>query len=378
MKLAKLSLAAIVAAGALTTVNAKPLEEAIKGVDFSGMLRYRLNDKVVETAGKDTHTSNNDWDFLAKFTAPVTDDIKAVMAFASSSADTGNIDSTGISTAGVDLRKMFFVYNSGALTVKAGQQALGLPTTDNGFNGNKGNGVLALYNAGVATFAAAYFSGANINNSALGATIANDSELMAVAAIGSMGPVNAQLWVAKVQDLIDTWTFVQLDGKVAGFSLAGQYIHTKLDNNIAGLGAIAEDSGSFYAFKAGYAVDNFKFNAGYTKTDDKQPLHGLEEDVNTDVISGGWRLMDDGNDYVADQQVIFADASVAFGPYGVTLGYATADVDSAANADSKEIWGQVSYQVAKNMETYLKYSDLNHDVNTQDQQYIRFEAKYSF
>ena len=44
MNLAKLSLAAIMTVGALSTVNAQPLEEAIKGVDFSGFARYRFHD----------------------------------------------------------------------------------------------------------------------------------------------------------------------------------------------------------------------------------------------------------------------------------------------------------------------------------------------
>ena len=45
MKFLKLSLAASVALGALSTASfAQPLEEAIKGIDVSGYLRYRYND----------------------------------------------------------------------------------------------------------------------------------------------------------------------------------------------------------------------------------------------------------------------------------------------------------------------------------------------
>ncbi|MDY4012255.1 MAG: major outer membrane protein, partial [Campylobacter sp.] len=42
MKLFKLSLAAVVAAGALSSVSAAPLEEAIKDIDVSGFGRYRF------------------------------------------------------------------------------------------------------------------------------------------------------------------------------------------------------------------------------------------------------------------------------------------------------------------------------------------------
>lgn len=41
MKLVKLSLVAALAAGAFSVANATPLEEAIKDIDVSGVLRYR-------------------------------------------------------------------------------------------------------------------------------------------------------------------------------------------------------------------------------------------------------------------------------------------------------------------------------------------------
>ena len=45
MKMTKISLAACIALGSLSTASfAQPLEEAIKGIDVSGMLRYRYTD----------------------------------------------------------------------------------------------------------------------------------------------------------------------------------------------------------------------------------------------------------------------------------------------------------------------------------------------
>ena len=43
-KIAKISLAAAVAVAGLTTANAQPLEQAIKGVETSGSVVYRYND----------------------------------------------------------------------------------------------------------------------------------------------------------------------------------------------------------------------------------------------------------------------------------------------------------------------------------------------
>ncbi len=59
-KFVKLSLVAAVAVAGLTTANAKPLEEAIKGVDVSGTVAYQYNDRssdntTVDANGDDLH-----------------------------------------------------------------------------------------------------------------------------------------------------------------------------------------------------------------------------------------------------------------------------------------------------------------------------------
>ncbi len=80
MKLVKLSLAAIVAAGALTSVaSAASLEEAIKNVEVTGYARYRFDSKsnttgrtgttgfgeVKEADTSNTHRFTSDIDFKA-------------------------------------------------------------------------------------------------------------------------------------------------------------------------------------------------------------------------------------------------------------------------------------------------------------------------
>ena len=60
MKLTKVSLAALVALGAFSSVaSATPLEEAIKNVDLSGFARYRYtNDHYKNSAQSDTKRSS--------------------------------------------------------------------------------------------------------------------------------------------------------------------------------------------------------------------------------------------------------------------------------------------------------------------------------
>ena len=372
MKLAKLSLAAIVAAGALTTVNAKPLEEAIKGVDFSGMLRYRLNQKEVESVKSDNH---NDWDFLAKFTAPVTEDIKAVMAFASNSGKGVNQSGSSVSSLNVDLAKAFFVYSKDALTVKAGMQAFGHPIFDNGFNGNKGNGVVAMYNAGPVTLAGAYFAGIGgpgIN--LLSSVNGDEADVAAVAVIGSMGPVSAQVWYVTIQDVVDGQFFVQADGKFAMVNVTGQFINTKIDDRLVPAAA-TDDSGNYYALKVGADFAPVTVNVGYTKNDDKQGHYSVAG-ADSAVIHPGWRLGYE-IDNVADAESYFADVTATFGKYSVMVAYANAEVPGK---DYDEIQAKVGYQVSKNLNTYVRYStmDIDNGTTSIDSDYLRFEANYSF
>jgi hypothetical protein len=57
-KMIKMSLiAAVAVTGITSTVSAQPLEEAIKGVDVSGLLRYRYN----ESSSGTVHSSSNEY-----------------------------------------------------------------------------------------------------------------------------------------------------------------------------------------------------------------------------------------------------------------------------------------------------------------------------
>ncbi|WP_300972366.1 major outer membrane protein, partial [Helicobacter rodentium] len=76
MKFLKLSLAASVALGAFSTASfAQPLEEAIRGIDVSGYLRYRYNDDRYDNQGfaKDAKggMATHRWKAVADFKTPV-------------------------------------------------------------------------------------------------------------------------------------------------------------------------------------------------------------------------------------------------------------------------------------------------------------------
>ena len=88
MKLFKLSLAAVVAAGALSSVSAAPLEEAIKDIDVSGFGRYRFQSTDTKPAvGQKTHDTFHRFTLDVNFKATLDDNFLAVIGLRYDSAD---------------------------------------------------------------------------------------------------------------------------------------------------------------------------------------------------------------------------------------------------------------------------------------------------
>ncbi|MCI7076270.1 major outer membrane protein, partial [Campylobacter sp.] len=88
MKLFKLSLAAVVAAGALSSVSAAPLEEAIKDIDVSGFGRYRFQSTEKKPAiGKKTHDTFHRFTLDVNFKATLDDNFFSVIGLRYDSRD---------------------------------------------------------------------------------------------------------------------------------------------------------------------------------------------------------------------------------------------------------------------------------------------------
>ncbi|MDR0408261.1 MAG: major outer membrane protein, partial [Campylobacteraceae bacterium] len=279
MKLTKLSLAAVIAVGALGSfASATPIEEAIKGVDVSGLVRYRYYYGTEFVAANHDFANNAtvDKESYNRFSAslnvltPVADAFSAgvsVMAeggFNEAERQRGAIVNTGL--AGVTgLDKAFFQYSANGITAKVGKFEIPTPWTESGYNGNRGNGILALY-SGVPgwTFAGAYYN--QVGDTVTDKLGAGERDLYALAAIGAVGPVTLQVWAAynvQVFNAVYTEAVLNLNGIYA----KGQVNWLKLDKN-SGLG---DEDGLFFGAEGGYKgqADNIAFNAvaGYTKND---------------------------------------------------------------------------------------------------------------
>ncbi len=259
MKFLKLSLAASVALGAFSTASfAQPLEDAIKGIDVSGYLRYRYNDDRYDANefNKDSVENSNAthrWKAVADFKAPVADNVAFNFGILynneSQNVNHGNTypgTSPGLGSGkdgsfGVSTFNAVITPDSTATTVIIGKQRLATPVTNAG-DDDRGTGILAL-NSDLEgfTFAAGAFDSWSIDDVHKGYTSGgNDGTsvtkpLYTLAGIYGVdtdyGHFGAQLWGFYIQDAVDALGFGELSWNNATFDVALQYALAKLDNS---------------------------------------------------------------------------------------------------------------------------------------------------
>ena len=382
MKLVKLSLAAVVAAGAMTTfASATPLEDAIKGVEVSGLARYRFYHSSDAGIGYgSTDNQRNRFSGLLNITSPVADNLKFGISLATVN---NNFASDSASNAGnVAVNKFWFQYAINDLTIKAGKIEIPTPWTQAGFTGTRGNGILALY-SGVEnfTFAAAYYNQVDAMNGLWGNlfgpgsvdALIGEEDLMAAAVIGKVGPVDLQVWMARMEHAIDYTVFGEAGFNIEGFNLKGQINYMKVTDT---LDLFADDAGIYFGFEGGYKNDMFFVNLGYTKTDDDMPLHAFDGDNDGFIKFGKQLYYKTVNN--PDTQVFFGNAGINYDKFGAAVGYGYADVGALSNSDMDEFYGQLTYQVAKNFGLELYYSVLSADDDLDENDELRFQAIYNF
>lgn len=387
MKLAKLSLAAIVAVGAMTTfASATPLEEAIKGVDLKGSMRYRvdINDPEDKTSSSDNHRFSGSF----TFTIPVAENVKSIMTLGYDTvSDKRDASSVGTDEENFAVTQAYFQYATAEYVVNAGKMMLSTPWTyDNLFDGQRANGLLGMYK-GIEgwTFAGAAFFNTD-NGKATAGLLGNKENLYAAAAIGSMGPVNAQVWAAKLDHVFKHSVFAELSTKYAGFSLKVQANHLKLEDETKPKGPVPgaldsrDDSGLFWGVEAGYAIDAFNVGAGYMKTDKDMGIYALAADHK--MIRAGKQIYTK-NVNKRDTATYFVTAGYKVNDFAFGAGYVKAEQDKAATAaktsdfDMDEWYVDAAYKYSKNFTVAGYYSALEMD-NKGGNDRFRIEAVYSF
>ena len=400
MKLVKLSLAAIVAAGALTSVaSAASLEEAIKNVDVTGYARYRFDSKDSGTNTANKHRFTSD----VNFKSALDDNFFGVLGFRYDSIDNSGERINARTMVGADdngndnfgqtfnVRQVYLGYTAGNTTITAGRQVLGTFFTDD----MVGTGIKVL-NSDISGLTLVGMAFDNLQNDgdigtrflSLGANhseYVTDRNLYGVAAIGSYDPVSFQLWYSALDSVAQLYAADVTLGASLGdvdLSLQAQAAGSSMWADNAGLGAntVALDDAIFWAAELGAKAFGFDGSVGYVQFDtDEISLISFEDqgsfiDAGEDLLN--YTAFAGDNKYwfvtagytFADKVRVGADYVAGEGSNGVT----TRDVDRY------EAVARVDYKYSKKLNFKAWYSYINQENGQDDAKHLRFEARYNF
>lgn len=426
MKLVKLSLVAALAAGAFSAANATPLEEAIKDVDVSGVLRYRYDTGNFDKNFLNNSNLNNskqDHKYRAQvnFSAAIADNFKAFVQFDYNAVDGG----TGVNNAtnaekGLFVRQLYLTYTNEdvATSVIAGKQQLNIIWTDNGVDGLVGTGVKVVNNSidglTLAAFAVDSFMAAEQGSDLLGQSTYvgngknnNDSfkldsigNLYGAAAVGSYeflgGQFNPQLWLAYWDQVA---FFYALDASYSttifdgiNWTLEGAYLGNSLDSE---LDNPQHANGNLFALKGSIEVNGWDASLGGL-------YYGDKEKASTVVIE------DQGNlgSLLAGEEIFYTTGSRLNGDTGRNIfGYVTGGYtfNETVRVGADFVYGGTKTEAAKhlgggkkleavarvdykyspklNFSAFYSYVNLDQGVNTNesaDHSTVRLQALYKF
>ncbi|EHI6806422.1 major outer membrane protein [Campylobacter jejuni] len=419
MKLVKLSLVAALAAGAFSAANATPLEEAIKDVDVSGVLRYRYDtgnfDKnFVNNSNLNNNKQDHKYRAQVNFSAAIADNFKAFIQFDYNAVDGGTgVDNVTNAEKGLFVRQLYLTYTNEdvATSVIAGKQQLNLIWTDNAIDGLVGTGVKVVNNSidglTLAAFAADSFMAAEQGADLLGHSTTSTTQatapfkvdsvgnLYGAAAVGSYdlagGQFNPQLWLAYWDQVaffyaVDAaYSTTIFDG--INWTLEGAYLGNSLDSE---LDDKTHANGNLFALKGSIEVNGWDASLGGL-------YYGDKEKASTVVIE------DQGNlgSLLAGEEIFYTTGSRLNGDTGrnifgyVTGGYTFNETvrvgadfvyggtkTEAANKKLEAV-ARVDYKYSPklNFSAFYSYVNLDQGVNTNesvDHSTVRLQALYKF
>ncbi|EHA4988767.1 group 1 major outer membrane porin protein PorA [Campylobacter jejuni] len=423
MKLVKLSLVAALAAGAFSAANATPLEEAIKDVDVSGVLRYRYDtgnfDKnFVNNSNLNNSKQDHKYRAQVNFSAAIADNFKAFVQFDYNAAD-GGYGANGIKNdhKGLFVRQLYLTYTNEdvATSVIAGKQQLNTIWTDNGVDGLVGTGIKVVNNSidglTLAAFAVDSFMAKEQGADLLGYSISTTlnqapfkvdllGNLYGAAAVGSYdlagGQFNPQLWLAYWDQVaffyaVDAaYSTTIFDG--INWTLEGAYLGNSLDSE---LDDKRHANGNLFALKGSIEVNGWDASLGGL-------YYGDKEKASTVVIE------DQGNlgSLLAGEEIFYTTGSRLNGDTGrnifgyVTGGYTfnetvrvgadfvyggtkTEIANHLGGGKKLEAVARVDYKYSPklNFSAFYSYVNLDQGVNTNesaDHSTVRLQALYKF
>ena len=409
MKLTKVSLAALVALGAFSSVaSATPLEEAIKNVDLSGFARYRYTNDFIKNSNQNSTVKNSGaghaFRMQTAFKAAIDDNFFGVLNLRYDlTDDSGDKNAAGTdktyTTGTFGVYEMYLGYKAGNTTITAGKQLLGTFFDDKDVAGTG----LKVINTDVPglTLAAAAFDAVQSDGTELdgpllktltGSISDAPGNIYYLGAAGSYDPVSFKAAIANVQEVA---TLYGADAGVSfnvtddvNLNLKGQFVHNDSDHK-----DVAD--ANFWAVQAGTKLFGAKLNAGYldfdAKNKDNNKISFATLDANGELINPAKILngvMSGGRQYYnnikGNNDYWFVNAGYDIDKFGFGAGYTQGKGYSWAlgkeRAKRNEWSLDASYKYSKKL-TFLSWyaaAKDKKDGESYKQNRIRFEAKYSF
>ncbi|ECL0451598.1 major outer membrane protein [Campylobacter coli] len=427
MKLVKLSLVAALAAGAFSVVNATPLEEAIKDIDVSGVLRYRYETSnewsdingVAQNEGSGI-SGKQDHKYRAQlnFSGAIADNFKAFVQLDYNAQDGGYGTNNGSTTRSyeaansstLNVRQLYLTYTNEnvATSVILGKQQLNTIWTDNAIDGLVGTGVKVVNNS-IDGLTLAAFAVDSYNSDEQGGelgtvldeqsgklvTVLNFNEnLYGAAAIGSYevfnGQLNPQLWLAYMTDnaffyAVDAaYNTTIFDG--VNWTLEGAYLGNSLDNELKDLG---NGNGNFFALNGSIEVNGWDATLGglYYGKKDKTTVTVIEDQGNLGSLLAGEEIFyTNGSKLNGDTgRNIFGyvKAGYTFNEtvrVGADFVYGGTKTENHSGGDKLEAVARVDYKYSPKLNFSAFYSYVNFDKDTDSTHHdaVRLQALYKF
>ncbi|EFU3378182.1 major outer membrane protein [Campylobacter coli] len=437
MKLVKLSLVAALAASAFSVANATPLEEAIKDIDVSGVLRYRYDtgrfskdfgngtNNTISTGNLNGSKQEHKYRAQVNFSGAIADNFKAFVQLDYNAKDGGHgADSISNTKTSLNVRQLYLTYTDEnvATSVILGKQQLNTIWTDNAIDGLVGTGIKVVNNS-IDGLTLAAFAIDSVNTDEQGKGIekrANrksdenspyldwSQNIYGAAAIGSYevlgGQYNPQLWLAYMTDnaflyAIDaTYSTTIFDG--INWTLEGAYLGNSLDNTLDDYYASLSDSngvanGNFFGLRGTVEVNGWDATLGglYYGKKDKVTVTVLEDQGNIDSLLAGEEIF-----YTEGSQLHGSQGRNIFGyvkagytfnetvRVGADFVYGGTKTKSNRNTyigggDKLEAVARVSYKYSPklNFSAWYSYVNIDSDNNGEgDHNTVRLQALYKF
>ncbi|EPA5943866.1 major outer membrane protein [Campylobacter coli] len=409
MKLVKLSLVAALAAGAFSVANATPLEEAIKDIDVSGVLRYRYETSnewsdingVAQNEGSGI-SGKQDHKYRAQinFSGAIADNFKAFIQLDYNAKDGGyGANSVSNTKTSLNVRQLYLTYTDEnvATSVILGKQQLNTIWTDNAIDGLVGTGVKVVNNSidGL-TLAAFAVDSYNSDEQAgdLGTVLNFNENLYGAAAIGSYevfnGQLNPQLWLAYMTDnaffyAVDAaYNTTIFDG--VNWTLEGAYLGNSLDNERKDLG---NGNGNFFALNGSIEVNGWDATLGglYYGKKNKATITVIEDQGNLGSLLAGEEIFyTNGSKLNGDtgRNIFgFVKAGYTFNEtvrVGADFVYGGTKTKNHSGGDKLEAVARVDYKYSPklNFSAFYSYVNVDKDTDSTHHDAVRLQALYKF